>query len=232
MDNRDVTPDETLLKCMFPDDQPVNFSIILQNWDKCVFKAEFSDALEHPLPAVVVRLEALNEKPADFATVAAMQEVAATCIPDLVPKTLQVGIAANGQGREFQFSVVEYVEGVTLEGAWEQMSDENRKDVTIAVVEALRKLHSVRLSDGAVQAILGRELGEEGNELLQKTALGGPGTGLLSDGPALLTAYAERVKLKRPFYSMEITTNPKGLVIQSIFEDLGMLKVMNSDMEQ
>lgn len=45
--------------------------------------------------------------------VAAMQEIAAACIPGLVPETFQVGSATNEQGREFQFCMIEFVEGIT-----------------------------------------------------------------------------------------------------------------------
>ena len=75
--------------------------------------------------------------------VAAMQEIAATCIPSLVSETLQVGNATNGQGREFQFSIMEFIEATSLEAVWDQMTGENRRSVATAVVEALSKLHSV-----------------------------------------------------------------------------------------
>ncbi|POR35889.1 Uncharacterized protein TPAR_03923 [Tolypocladium paradoxum] len=233
MDDRDVAPDETLLKHIFATNQPAHISIILQNWDKCVFKADFSGTLENRRPSCVVRLEAAeNGSSAQFATVAAMQQIAATCIPDLVPKLLQVGIAANTRGVQFQFWVMEFAQGVTLEEGWDQMSGEDQSYVATAVVEALEKLHSVRLSDDAVQAILGRALGEESEEILNKAAMGGPSTGFPDNGLALLTSITQRLQLNRPFCSIEPMTDPKGLVIQSSFEDLGSTTIRDSDMEQ
>ena len=59
----------------------------------------------------MVRLEAEDgEDASPFAAVAAIQQIAATAIPELVPKTLQVGSGAvNSNGRRFQFSVVDFI---------------------------------------------------------------------------------------------------------------------------
>ncbi|KAH6624918.1 kinase-like domain-containing protein, partial [Chaetomium sp. MPI-SDFR-AT-0129] len=164
--------------------------------------------------------------------VAAMQEIAATYIPGLVPETLQVGSASNEQGREFEVCVMEFVEGITLQEAWDKMTGEDRISVTADVVEALSKLHSVRLSDAKVQTILRRVLGEGGDEVLERAVIGGPSTGLLNDGPALLSAIEERRKLKKPFYAIQPLEDPKGLVIESSFEDIGSTTVSDADMEQ
>ncbi|GAB1312403.1 Aminoglycoside phosphotransferase domain-containing protein [Madurella fahalii] len=232
MADRDVAPDENLLKHIFASNRPSSISIILQNWDKCMFTAVLPNALRNCRHSCVVRLEAQNGESAHFTMVAAMQEIAATCIPDLVPETLQVGSAADGQGREFQFCVMELVEGVTLEEAWDQMTDEDRRSVTTAIVEALSKLHSVRLSDAKVQAILRRALGEGSEEILDKAAMGGPLTGFLNDGSSLLSSIEQKWKLRRPFYTIQPIADPKGLVIQSHFEDVGLITVSDSDMEQ
>lgn len=226
--DRNVAPDESLLEHIFATDRPACVSILLQNWDKCVFKAEFSGCR----PPCVVRLEANGgRRPPQLATVAAMQHIAAVCIPDLVPKVLQVGIAANAQGRGFQFCVMQLAQGVPLDEVWDEMSGEDQRSIAAAVAEALGKLHSVRLSDDAVQAVLGRALGE-GAGILDKAVIGGPWTGFLDNGRALLTSIAQRLQLKRPFYSMQLTADGKGLVIQSSFEYLGSATISDSNIEQ
>ncbi len=88
MADRDVTPDDSLLKQIFTTNQLETISIFLQNWDKCVFKAEFPKGLEDRHSACVVRLEAENENLKTFTTIAAMQQIAATIIPELLPQTL------------------------------------------------------------------------------------------------------------------------------------------------
>ncbi|PGH12261.1 hypothetical protein AJ80_06775 [Polytolypa hystricis UAMH7299] len=84
MADRNVTPDDSLLKQIFPTNQPGTISILLQDWDKCVFKAELPQGLEDQhSTCVVVRLEAVNENLKSFTTIAAMQRIAEIIIPDL-----------------------------------------------------------------------------------------------------------------------------------------------------
>lgn len=87
----------------------------------------------------------------NFTMIAAMQQIAATIIPDLIPKAFQIGKAANAQGRMFYYSVVEVVEGVLLEEVWQLMSADEQRNVVTELVEALQKLHTVRQSDKIAQ---------------------------------------------------------------------------------
>jgi hypothetical protein len=232
MADRDVAPDESLLRHIFADKQPSAISIILQDWDKCVFTATFASALQNGQNSCLVRLEAQDGESANFTLVAAMQEIAATFIPGLVPETLHVGSAVNEQGRGFQFCVMEFVEGTTLEEAWDQMTVEDRKSVTAAIVEALSTLNSVRLSDAKVRTILRRVLGEGSEEVLNKAAMGGPLTGFLDDGRSFLSSIEHRSRLERPFYTIQPIADPKGLVFKSCFDCVGSVTVSDSDMEQ
>ncbi|KAL5345967.1 hypothetical protein ACLOAV_008997 [Pseudogymnoascus australis] len=164
---------------------------------------------------------------------AAMQQIAATIIPDLVPKTLQVGKAANAQGRIFHFSVVELVEGDLLEDVWQLLSADEQSNVVTELVEALQKLHSVRLSNKMAQKTLRKMLCEDGEELqplLEPPGVfGGPHTGVLNDGHALLHAIMEKRKLRKPFCTMESTDDSHDVSIQSSFEDMGSIVIKNAD---
>jgi hypothetical protein len=62
-----------------------------------VFKADFSQSNEVRQAPCVVRLKAVQdeERTAPFYTIAAMQNIARSIIPDLVPQTLQTGKLAN-----------------------------------------------------------------------------------------------------------------------------------------
>lgn len=84
MSKEDVTPDDRLLKQIFTTNQPTTISVLLRNWDKCVFKAEFQD---DDGATCVVRLEAENEteSPISFPMVATMQQIAATITPEIIP---------------------------------------------------------------------------------------------------------------------------------------------------
>ena len=130
MSNKNVSPDKSLLKQIFSTDQPTAISIIRQNWDKCVFKAEFSQSQDPYNSAYIVRLESENENTAAFATIAAMQQVAARVLPKLVPRTYQVGKARNEQGRMFDFSVIALVDGHALEDVWHLLTAENQNSIT------------------------------------------------------------------------------------------------------
>ncbi|KAI9841176.1 MAG: hypothetical protein M1837_000964 [Sclerophora amabilis] len=215
MADRGVTPDDSLLKQIFTTNKPGTISIFLQNLDKCVFKAEFPQGLEdHHSAACVVRLEVENENLKIFTTIAAMQQIAATIIPKLVPQTLQVGKAKNAQGRMFHFLHDRFVEGDLSEDVWQQMSAEEQSSVVATLVEALEKLRSVRLSDKGIK-ILGKALREEGDEglksLEQPGVFGGPHTGFLNDGAALLGFIMER--REAVFCHTDFT--PGNLIVES-----------------
>ncbi|KAK0748272.1 hypothetical protein B0T21DRAFT_389188 [Apiosordaria backusii] len=229
---RDVVPDDSLLRRIFAHNQPLSVSIILNNWDKCVFKATVPNALSNGCYSCIVRLEALNNQAATFFMVAAMQEIAALCIPDFVPETLDAGKAANEKGREFQFSVLEFIEGVTLEDAWELMADTNRRSVVNTIVKVLSELQSVEISDWKAQNLLQISLGEESREKLANAVLGGPSTGLLIDGRSLLSSMEQQFQLKKPFHTTRPMDNPRRLVIESEYEEVGSATVGDADMEE
>jgi hypothetical protein len=89
MADHDVNPDDNLHNQIFTTNQPWTISIVLQNSDKCGFKAEFPRGLEDRHSACVVRLEAENENPETFTTIAAVQQITATIILELVPQTFK-----------------------------------------------------------------------------------------------------------------------------------------------
>lgn len=235
MENRDVTPDDSLLKQIFTTNEPANISIILNDWDKCVFKAEFSRSFKDNYSACIVRIEAENESSATFSTIAALQKIAETVIPELIPRIFQVGKATNKDGRIFHFSVIELMEGDTLNDVWHHLSAEDKTSVVIEIVEALRKLHLIRLKDEKVQTILSEMLRGEGDKGLksfdQPGVFGGPHTGFLDNGPALLDSIMKRRKLTKPFCSIE-PLDSGAIKIQSKFEDLGSIIIKNSDMSK
>ncbi|KAK4221073.1 hypothetical protein QBC38DRAFT_523652 [Podospora fimiseda] len=206
MNQLDLSPDECLLSTIFPEHQPTTTHIILQDFYKCVFKAHF-EGRSHQ----IVRLETIPESDGgegachQFRAVAAIQKLAAAQIPPLVPNVFRIGVAVNAEGRQFEFSVMEFVDGVTLQDAWGAMSQENRHSVVADVVGALEKLHSLRLAD--VEYDILREL-----DIIDKSArtIGGPLIGFLNDGAALLKA------LPYPVY----------------FDDLSSITITKSDMDE
>ncbi|KAK1840551.1 hypothetical protein CCHR01_16825 [Colletotrichum chrysophilum] len=196
MDPRDLAADESLLDHIFPDQPHVSTSVILQDWDKCVFKASFPNSFKSRCPCIV-RLETVrgDEEATQFALVSTKQQIASLAIDNLVPKTFQTGVANSAQGKRLQFSVIEFIEGDTLEEAWEQMSSDSQRSIVTTLVRALGKLHAVRISDDRVQTLLRQVLRDSNSESFQEAVMGGPSTGFLKDGPALLDLGS--VKLKK-----------------------------------
>ncbi|OBT65262.1 hypothetical protein VE03_04633 [Pseudogymnoascus sp. 23342-1-I1] len=144
MADLEVNPDECLLKHIFTTNQPKAISIFLQDWDKCVFKAEFRKDPQTDYTTCVVRLESVDEEFRNFTMIAAIQQIAATVIPDLVPKTVQ---------------------GDLLEDVWQLLSADEQSNVVVELAEALQKLHSVRISDTGTQEILRKMIREDGEEI-------------------------------------------------------------------
>ncbi|KAK2770566.1 hypothetical protein CKAH01_14689 [Colletotrichum kahawae] len=233
MDPRDLAPDEVVLDHIFPDQPHVSTSVILQDWDKCVFKASFPDSSEPRCP-YIVRLETVDgdEEATQFAIVSAMQHIASLAIDSIVPKTFQTGVVNSAQGKRLQFSVMEFIQGDTLEESWEQMSSENQRSVVTALVQALGKLHSIRISDARVQTLLRQVLDDSNRDSFQEAIMGGPSTGFLKDGPALLGAITKSLELEKPFCTISPTTPAGDVVVQSQYADLGSLKIERTIMEQ
>ncbi|KAK1521443.1 hypothetical protein CPAR01_14966 [Colletotrichum paranaense] len=253
MDPRNLAPDDVILNHIFPNQPHISIGkIFVQTWDKCVFKASIPDDREQnarepdasePPPSYLVRLEVVagDDEATQFATVSAMQQIASLAIHELIPETCQIGVANNAKGKRVHFSVTEFVKGETLEEAWEQMSEENQRSVVTALVEALRKLHSIWIRDflARIQYLAKNELfrasGPSGEHILGGAGvMGGPSTGFFAskDGPSFLGAVAKRWELSgRPFHTMA-TTESGNLVVQSEYSDLGFVKVGKSSMEE
>ncbi|KAN0089996.1 hypothetical protein V8E51_018575 [Hyaloscypha variabilis] len=210
MANRNVSPSTCLLDQIFGNDQPTTITILLQNWNKCIFRGDFLDERL----SYIARLEAEDTKVDTFVTVAALQEVARTVIPDLVPPTFQLGRVQNEEGRKFQYSVIGLVKGETLEEVWEKMGDGDRVSVVAEIASAVAKLH--RNSE-----IL--------DKIQQLGILGGPSTGFLNSGSKLLNAFLEKRKIRKPFCSVIPSSNGQDTIVESNFKDLGSVIIKESE---
>lgn len=131
--------------------------------------------------------------------------------------------------------MVEFVEGDVLEDVWQQMSAGEQNAVVTELVEALKKFHSVRLSDKGVQELVEKTLRENGDEvpesLEQPGVFGGPDTGFLNGGLGLLDCAMERRKLKKPFCTVEAMVDSPDIKVQSSFQELGSVTLKKSDMD-
>ncbi|KAK4205221.1 hypothetical protein QBC40DRAFT_323132 [Triangularia verruculosa] len=221
-------PDAALMRQIFADNTPLLKSIVFQTETKCVFRGAMGEPLVNGRRTCMVRLEVYNEQqPSTPYLVAAMQEIAESCIPDLVPEIYQVGRATDEKGREVQYQVMEFVSGIPLGDAWGKMSNENKRDVVGTIIKVVSALQAMEISDCKVQKSLQIFLGQEGSEILARTVLGGPSTGLLSDGHYLLPAIARMFQLNSSFCNF--VSVYKGLWID--VRGTGPIRVYDADME-
>ncbi|ETS79644.1 hypothetical protein PFICI_09497 [Pestalotiopsis fici W106-1] len=229
-----IAPDEHLLSRLFNQHQPA-ITIILQTQQKCVFKAEFSTRIDFDLTSKIVRLEIKNKESQSFGEIALLQHLAATVIPDLVPKTHQVGIIEDSLGRALHFSVTEFVEGDTLQNVWSKLSADAQDSIVVKLGEALEKLHTIRPSNLESEKRPKAPPGAN-KEMLDKVSqpgvFGGPHTGFIDTGSALLASFMNRRKLKKQFCVLEPRSNMQGIIIRSNFNDLGSLTIDNSESEK
>lgn len=150
MADRNVSPDSAILENLFKGAQPTSIAILLQNWDKCIFRADFPEGKE----SCVARIEAEDREdilPDSFTTVSALQEIARSVIPKLVPATFDVGKVCDSKGRKFQFSVVGLVEGETLEDTWEKIREGDKNSIIDEIVSAVSTLHFIKINDSLVK---------------------------------------------------------------------------------
>ncbi|PKS11103.1 hypothetical protein jhhlp_002864 [Lomentospora prolificans] len=234
MDPRDIKPDHPILKHIFNDAYPGAITIFTQNWDECVFKVDFS-YYANPRPPCIVRLEVEDDEPTKFAMTAALQGLAATILPGLVPKVLQVGKAKNEGGRLLNFSVTEFIDEKTLDDVWYELNADGRSSLISELAEAVEKLHSVRLSDQKVQEFLGNALKDEPGllkELSGPGTFGGTQTGVFNSGSVFMGhIIKEHTDIKQPI-TVNVLSEPRGIEIKSDFEDMEPVVVEESDMDR
>ncbi|KAI1750448.1 hypothetical protein F4782DRAFT_509745 [Xylaria castorea] len=230
----DVSPDDSFLERIFGAHRPESISFYLQNWDKCVFRATFGTEIKDSYPPCVVRLEARNDNSLNPATFAAMQQIARAILPDLVPRTIQTGIAANSEGETFNFSVTEFVEGDILEEVREKLNPDEQNSIAAAIAEAVRKLYCSQLQIGEVKEIKAKDSPSSTDFNMTRSVclFGGPHTGLPVGGSALLSAVMQRRRLRKDFCTKHHVSKRQGIRIQSSIEDLGLVFIQTSEMEQ
>lgn len=226
MDAKALAPDEQLLRRLFGQQQPT-ITMFLQNREKCVFKAEFSSRTDESMPAKVVRLEIVEKESQSLSTIAAIQQIAATVIPDLVPDVYEVGKMDDSRGRTLHFSIKEFVDGETLQDVWWKLAATAQDAIVQELGEAIEKLHTVRPS-----AVPHRTGGRLGEQLKQPGIFGGPHTGFMNTGSALLASIMEQRKLKKQFCTIEGTSEPEGIIVQSNFEYLGAVMIEKADSDK
>lgn len=235
MTGQDVYPDDALLQQIFGTEVSAKRAeIILQTWDKCIFKIDTTASGDDgDSESVVVRLESASETmKSRFVLCSVLQKMASKYLPDLVPSVLQTGLARGLDGREYCFSVVVFVDGVTLDNVWGQLEPSNQKSIVNDISNAAKELRSMKVRDEAVQTALRCAAGVLEDEATKEKLLyfGGPHTSVLSKGSSLFDAFMERRSLKTTFYT---AIREQGrITIESKFPDLGSVTLAQDCMDR
>ena len=167
-----------------------------------------------------------------------MQEIARTCLGDLVPTTLKIAetedaLVSDAKGRKCHFSVMEGVDGDALEDVWDGMSTPSQRAAVSDIVHAMKRLQSTRLRDETAQSILRKH--DRAPPGGSETTMGGPATGYLDDGRALLTALGEKWSLEnRAVSTTEAGTeaDSAAFVVRSVMDGLSPVAVSDDVLQQ
>ena len=140
---------------------------------------------------IVVRLE-ISKSSNDsnrFRTLAALQTIARLAIPDLVPTIERYGTITTADGRDVDFSATKFIHDTVtfkLESVWDDLEEKQQVRIVKELLQAVKKLHAIRLSDSSVVNILeGTGFAPQSSES-RAIVIGGPSTGYFTGIPAFL----------------------------------------------
>ncbi|KAM5350958.1 hypothetical protein ACJ41O_003681 [Fusarium nematophilum] len=228
-DQQQLLPDPAILAAIFPSAQVSSHRVISNTFDTCTFVATLAE--DAKLTEVVVRLE--KSPGSRLAVVAALQKIASTQIPHIVPSTLKVGKVRAEDGTDLDFSVTEYCHGtVTLESVWNDLDQDQRASVTQTVVDATRQLHNVRLEPASDE--IKREL--KGTPFLDDThqpisPVGGPSLGYFDSLTALVTSVIQPANPAKAPYSF-VSDDDGTIKVTSIYPEFGQVSISTDDFDE
>ena len=228
-----ITPDSKVLAQIFPSLQPTSTKIFVQTWWRCIFVARFDeDGNSNHSWDRIIRLETPNN---NFHVIAALERLASLALPDLVPKGYQIGTVTDTSGRTLDFSITQFIEGVTLQDVWTELGETGQDSIMKSIIDAVQKLQSLRLDDTAVQKILKETpyCNEANmptkNDLVSPGILGGPHLGYFTEGKALLDGTLEYRKIKTQFCTIESDVDGDSLSVRSFHEALGSKQISRTE---
>lgn len=219
-----LSPDEQILREIFPTKNPSVSRILAQTFENCTFVALFDDG-SSPGPAqeLVVRLESSDGR---LPAVLALQRLASLVIPELVPKTLKAGKAKTKDGVEYQYSVTEFVgDTVVLESVWEDLDNDQQLTIMDSIIDAMKKLQMLSLNNDLVRFLMERE------GVLKDVWLGGPDLGYFTQTAGFLHGVLAATHPRNPNVTIENDENGGGIIIHSTVEDLTSVDIAQEELE-
>lgn len=122
------------------------------------------------------------------------------------------GTTTTADGRDIEFSVTQFIgDAVTLESVWGGLEKEQQVHIITEVLEAVRKLHSIKLLDTCVERILeGTGFSSHSTAAL----IGGPEIGYFTNIEELLRG------IIRSHAYLLLDTVTGGVIVQSEYDDM------------
>ena len=150
-----VAPTPRVMSQIFPKEtKSPFFHILRQTHKKCTVSLHYTagSLSQYRTKALVVRLD---RRVAVTQTTAALQRLAHSKIPELVPKIFAVGTCTDNHGHLLAYVVREYLQEMEqLENVWERLDDGNQDRLMDEVVSAMTRIQTLKLFDKKVQKIL------------------------------------------------------------------------------
>ncbi|KAJ9657262.1 hypothetical protein H2201_008243 [Coniosporium apollinis] len=232
-EERDLTPSDDILQNMFGEHKPAKLEILAQTFQSCTFSVHTSEtSSSYHLKDLLVRLELSSGR---LQAVAELQRLAYLHIPELVPKTFDLGTVTTADGRQLDYSVTQFVAGTTvLESVWQDLDDDQQAALMNSVVDAVTKIQRLKLDDKPVQATLSATAyifgGLDTGTSIQHP-LGGPELGYLRDTAAFLAGIIKANSPKSPTSSIVPSLSGDGITMTSTYDNLGSVHIPQSDLD-
>ncbi|KAM0492208.1 hypothetical protein ACHAP8_010071 [Fusarium lateritium] len=234
MTNKDLIPDSAILagipmitKSVSHLENAVkeNCAVLSNNFATCTFSVHLDTPAASSTKHVLVRLESSNDH---VTTVAALQKLAHSQLPHLVPQLLDVGITYTAEGQQLVYSVTEFVsDAVTLEEEWDKLDDQKQKDLMSSIIAAVSKLQSLTLDSKQVREILqGTPFYRDG----KMVSFGGPELGYYTDMREFLAKLAGDTTPDATNFS--VTQTPNSFVVESGLENIDRVELTSSDLAE
>lgn len=222
---KNLRPDEHLLNQIFPQSQLTRTTVLARTFDTCTFVAHQCGSSEED---VVVRLE-ISESSDDsnrFRTIAALQIIARLAIPDLVPTTERYSTTTTADGRNVDFSVTKFIQDTgTLESVWDDLEEEQQVRIVRELLEAVKKLHAIRLLDSTVVQILEGTGFTPPSSKSRAIVIGGPNTGYLTD----ISGFLLHIIQSHSHLSSDPATG--NITIHSEYDDINPVLIPSDDLQ-
>ena len=145
--------DEHILSQIFTSQKTTPRSVLLRTTLKSVRVVQFDHNIDaYRDDKVVVRIEKTSDN--RFGEVAAFQQLGAAAVPEFVPTTHELGKVQGKSGELLQYSVIQFIEGCTLEEVWHLISWENKNELVDDLVSAIERFAKLTPSSPEVKEVL------------------------------------------------------------------------------